>query len=253
MNENASQQDKILAAKVTDAVLLARDRYSNKFIGFLDEHQATVAVNTLRPLQYTNYKLFGGHEGASRVFLGIISPYEKPEDELFPIRPVTFTYREVDCPTHRDFLGALMNLMITRDSIGDILVGLGHTVVFLTENAAQLVLNELQKVGSTGVKVSQGIGAELPCNDNFLAIEGSIASLRLDCIIALVTKLSREKAVKLITDGLVSINFQLTGNISYNVAAGDKISIRGYGRYIFDGMSATTKKGRAYVTARKYI
>ncbi len=252
MAMNDSYEDKILTAQITDGIARAQERYVNKFIGFLDERQAALALDMLRRQSYTHYSLYGGYEDASRVYLGIFSPYEEPESAIFPIYPVTFTYRAADRLAHRDFLGALMALMITRDSIGDILVGEGHTVAFLSEKAATLAIDELKKVGSVGVKAEQGICTELPQQNSFETIEGVVASERLDSIAALLTKLSREKAVKFITSGLVSINFQATDNISYKLSAGDKISIRGYGRFIFDGVSGTTKKGRTHVTARKF-
>lgn len=248
-----SYEDKILTAQITDGVTRAQERYTEKFIGFLDERQAALALNILQRLGCENYRFFGGYEEAQRVYLGIFPPYEAANPENFPVYPVTFSYREADHPAHRDFLGALMALMITRDSIGDILVGEGYTVAFLTEKAAALALGELNKIGSVGVKAKAGINGELPSANTFQVIEGVVASSRLDCITALLTKLSREKAVSLIEGGLVSINFQVNDNISSKLSAGDKVSIRGHGRYIFDGVSAATRKGKAHVSARKYI
>lgn len=250
---NDSYEDKILTAQVTDGVTRVQDRYTEKFIGFLDERQAALALSVLLRLGYDNYRFFGGYAEAQRVYLGIFPPYDAASTEGFPVYPVTFSYREADRPTHRDFLGALMALMITRDSIGDILVGEGYSVAFLAEKAAALALSELKKVGSVGVKANAGINGELPSANTFQVIEGVVASPRLDCIAALLTKLSREKAVLLIEDGLVSINFQVNDNISYKLSAGDKVSIRGHGRYIFDGVSNATRKGKAHVAARKYI
>lgn len=248
----SSEQDKLLAAKVADAVCSAQTRHQTKFIGFLGEHEAAFAIDVVRSLHHQSYRLYGGYEGAARVFLGVFSQYDEQLDEDFPIFPVTFLFRKTDVLCHRDFLGALLSLGLARDSVGDILVFEGAAVVFATEPCARLAVNELTKVGSVGVKVSHGISVPLDIKREFDVIEGAVASLRLDCLVALVTKLSREKTAALITAGLVSINGRKTDNISYKLSDGDSFSIRGYGKFLFDGVSTVTRKGKQRVTVRKY-
>ncbi|MFA9381090.1 MAG: YlmH/Sll1252 family protein, partial [Acetanaerobacterium sp.] len=191
------QQDKILAARVADAVYAAQNRYQSRFIGFLGEHEASFAAGVARSLHHPEHRLFGGYEDAKRVFLGIFSPYDEQDDQSFPIFPVTFLYRRADSLTHRDFLGAMLSLGLARESVGDILISEGSAVVFATESAASLVIMELVKVGGTGVKAQSGVLVPLETNQQYDVIEGVVASERLDCVVALVTRLSREKAAAL--------------------------------------------------------
>ena len=67
----------------------------------------------------------GGHEGAERVIVRFGDPESFGYEESFPItilkiEPLLEKY--ADALTHRDFLGALVNLGIERRVLGDILI-----------------------------------------------------------------------------------------------------------------------------------
>ncbi len=243
-----------MAARVADAVTIAQKRHQTKFIGYLGEHEAAYAAGVARSLDHTPVRMFGGYEGASRVFLGVFSQYDEPMDELFPIFPVTFILgaHMTTALSHRDYLGALLNLGLSRDSVGDIITQESGAVAFLNESAAALAVSELAKVGGAGVKVQKGIPTGFAPEKRFETFDGVVASERLDCVVALVTRLSREKAAQLIESGLVGLNGREQDNISYRMAGGDTFSIRGYGKFVYDGISGTTKKGRAHILLRRY-
>lgn len=249
----ASQDDKLLIQRINDGINCAEKRCKPFFMGFLDERETALAQTELAKNRYTNYLFFGGYENAARAFVGIFPDFLSPESEMFPVFAVTFTFRCEDKLTHRDFLGALMSLMITRESIGDILVDEGIAVAFLTESGSKLALNEITKIGRVGVKVSGGAPDPLPICEKFEEISGTVASERLDSVVALITKQSREKASQIIKQGLVSTDFSVNENCSHNLTAGTKISVRGCGRFIYDGAKSQTKKGRLFINVRKYI
>ena len=50
----------------------------------------------------------------------------------------------------------------------------------------------------------------------------------------------------------ISLNGRLYQNPSYNLKPGDIISIKGYGKYIFDSVGNETRKGRTYINLKKY-
>lgn len=248
----AFEQDKLLAARISDAVCDAQTRCRTRFIGFLDEHEAAYAVDVLRGLRCGTYRFFGGYEDAQRVFLGVFSQYNQLDDDCFPIASLTVCCRREDELTHRDFLGALLSLGVSRDSVGDILVKPGRTVVFATKPCAELAVNELTRVGRVGVRVSHGVSEPIDVKREFDVIEGTVACARMDCVAALVTKLSREKAAALIKAGAVSINGRQTDNISYKLSENDSFSVRGYGKYLYGGAEGVTRKGKQRVIVRKY-
>ncbi|WP_312642441.1 YlmH/Sll1252 family protein [Hydrogenoanaerobacterium sp.] len=254
---NLSEDEKYFLAKVSDAFQAADAKSCVKMIGFLDERQQEIAKSFAQQHHKHNYYLFGGYASASRKVLGVFPDYIDIEQEptaLFDnIDPVTLRYRTEDSLSHRDFLGALMNLNISRESIGDILVGQGIAVLFVMHPVTQIILDELSKVGRVGIRCEAALPEVLPLEERFLEIKDTVSSLRLDCIVSTLTRLSREKASALIGQGLVNQNYECIQNNSHPVCEGDKISIRGYGKFIVAQVGGITKKGRIQVLCKKYL
>lgn len=253
--QNLTDDEKYYAARVSDAFETSDTKSSVKIIGFLDEKQKEIARQLALQRHCNNYVLYGGYEDASRTLLGIFPEYvdiTQPPCTLFPsFSTITLHYRTK--LSHRDFLGALMNLGITRESVGDILVGDGIAVLFVLSTITQIIVSELTKVGNVGVRCEIGRPEILPVEEHFLEIKDTISSLRLDCTVSALTKLSREKASALIKQGLVAQNFTYMQSGSGSVAEGDKISIRGYGKFIVAQVGGLTKKGRIQLVCKKYL
>ena len=134
----------LLTARISDTADLAFKTDNYKFLGFLSLEEAVLAKKVLEN-RNVKFSLFGGYDLAERVMLCCLPSWG--DTASFPITAVTFSYREVDKLTHRDFLGALMSLGLTRESIGDILVGEGRAVAFLSDDVAQYVFTQLEKIG----------------------------------------------------------------------------------------------------------
>ncbi|MBC8569635.1 YlmH family RNA-binding protein [Zongyangia hominis] len=248
----SSPEDKLLLSRAEDCFMFAADHYTPKFLGFLDLHQQAV-LRTLPAMSDVTLHFFGGYPDSERVMAGFFPPYSEPEEGEYPIHPLTLNFRREASVSHRDVLGALMHLSITRESVGDILVEPGRCVIFLKEPAVKLAKNELSKVGREGVKLEDGFSLPLPELHQFEEKEGTVSSMRLDCVVALSLNLSREKAVGLITGGLVNLNFLPCEDKDRTVEAGDQLSLRGYGRYQIDSIGGTTRKGRTFIRIKKFI
>ncbi len=87
----------------------------------------------------------------------------------------------------------------------------------------------------------------------FQAIKGTIASPRLDAIIALAFKTSRNSILSLISGGKVFVDGRLIESNSYILKEEETVSVRGHGKFIYKGLENQTKKGRYYVSLLKYI
>lgn len=248
-----TEQDSVFLARVVDSANLCRTRSIPKYIGFIDERQAVLAAHKLDSIGFSNYCFRGGYDDAKRVFLCILPDYmSREEHDEYPVFCCYFRFRDCDELSHRDFLGSLMALGIKRETIGDILVKKGEAVVFTTETVSQMILSDISKVGRIGVRVSCEFVDPFPFVQEFDLIEGTISSLRLDCITAFVTNLSREKSATLISAKNVSINHFECTDLSKNISSNDIISIRGYGRFVLDEIGPTTRKGRIRITIKKY-
>lgn len=225
-----------------------------RFSAFLTERRQDIVRAFLEQSGNTDCALlFGGYAGAERKMLGAFPAWEKPDASVFPVFPVTLRHRRADTLSHRDFLGALLSLRITRESIGDILPGDGMCVVFVQNSVAPLVLEELRTVGRVGVKCEQGFSKEeIRTEHNFEPLHGTVASCRADCLVSLLTGKSREKAAALIKAEHVQLNYAVVTSPSKLFAPGDVAALRGYGKFIVDAIGNPTRKGRLPVDIRKY-
>lgn len=248
-----SEDDKRLLSRFLDWTDMAGEKYITKYSAFLDERQCRLCEKVMASVKYENYLLWGGYEGAERKMLCVYPQYGN--DDIigsFPMTAVTFRYRKEDKPDHRAFLGSLMALGITRDSVGDILVGEGSTSVFVKDTAARDVLG-ISKVGRIGVKPEEGFDAASIKAPEFREITGTVASLRLDCVLALALRISREKAAALIKGGAVEVSHVRTDRVGSQVEVGDKISARGYGKFLVKSVDGVSHKDRLHITVCKYI
>ncbi len=250
---NLQEEEKKFLAKMEDVFSSVRRKNILKYTAFLNERQQVLCQILSQQNRDQSISAFGGYDGAERVVICVMADYDSPEFLEFPIVPITIKYRKQDSLSHRDFLGALMNLRITRESIGDILVSEGGAVLFVSSAVAPIILDEIVKIGRVGVECIRGITIPLPPNHEFKEISDTVASLRLDCVVASGYNLSREKAANLIRSGQVVVNSINCENVSQIVSKGDKISAKGYGKFLLEDIGGLSKKGKTYITMKKYI
>lgn len=250
-----SDNDRLFLKKINEWVNKSQNTYVLKFSNFLDRRQMQLCEDMFCFLGFHNFMFYGGYEKAQRCILAIYPEYYEIDKNSFPVRSLCFDYRKEDKLSHRDFLGSLMSLQIKREMVGDIVVDEGHTTVFISDRLSSLVCDSIRKVGSVGVSVTECCDNldKLDNNISFESINGTVSSLRLDCIISLFTRLSREKSSALIKSGNVSLNYNEADNISAMISPGDTISVKGYGKFIFAQNNGMTKKGRMNIEIKKYI
>lgn len=250
-----NQEDKFFFARLADMVSQCERNTVSVFSDFLDERQSAQAEEWCRRnAGGLSYKLWGGYAGAGRKMLAIYPDfYEDYIMEDFPFKCITFAYRKEDKLTHRDFLGTLMGMKIRRDTVGDIVTGEGMAQVFVTEIAARLITATVSKIGRTGVKCSDEKPFEMEVRQEFRTVSGTVASLRLDCIVSLAANLSREKSAVLIRSEKVEINHFITESVSAEVNSGDIISVRGFGKFLLSEVGGNTRKNRIHIIIKKFV
>lgn len=244
----------VLRSRIEDAVRLCDKRGVPCFLGFLDLREQAEAQTILRHL-ITDEQIafFGGYPDAERTVLSVSPAYYCAEPSDYPLQTVAFHYRMQKKLTHRDVLGTLMSLGIRREAVGDILCGDGISVVFLREEIAAYVCEQIDRIGGEGVKVTAHYDGDLPITEEYEIIRETIASPRLDSVVKALIHTSREKAAEMIRMGAVSMNHQPTDVVSQLVSEGDVLSVRGQGRYLIDQIGPVTKKGRLALHARRRL
>ncbi|MBQ5360184.1 MAG: RNA-binding protein, partial [Lachnospiraceae bacterium] len=114
------------------------------------------------------------------------------------------------------------------------------------------IISELTRVRHTMVSVR-----EIPLSDCSIrpVLEeriGSVASERLDAVAAMAFKLSRTSAAKLIQGEKAALDGRLVTDPDRRLMPGQKISLRGYGKCIYQGEVKRTKKDRLMVRVFLY-
>ena len=241
-------------SRLYDALDLVQRRYDARFTSFLDESQVYFAQKWVERNHLQEQCLFfGGCQGNLRQMLGVFPEWVEPSKEQFPIAALELLYPKQYRLSHRDFLGALMALQLRRDVIGDLMVEEGKCLAFVQESIASFLCQELHQVGRVGVKAAVVSASDRQITQDYELICGTVASLRLDALVSLLCKVSREKAAGLIAAGLVQYNYTVA--VSNHLAFGetDVISVRGYGKFRVSGPITQTKKGRYHLSVLKYI
>lgn len=78
------------------------------------------------------------------------------------------------------------------------------------------------------------------------------ASERIDGVIAKVYNLSRSQSIDHFRAKKIYVNSRLCENNSYQLKQGDVISVRGYGKFVYNGVGYQTKKGKLSVKVGIY-
>lgn len=107
------------------------------------------------------------------------------------------TFYEPNSLTHRDVLGSLMGLGVTRGSVGDILVAEQSVDVLVTESVRRFLLDSWDSAGRVRLKV-QPIGPtelQVP-EEKVKLLRDTVSSLRLDSVLSVGFSLSRSKAAE---------------------------------------------------------
>ncbi|MCM1027459.1 MAG: YlmH/Sll1252 family protein [Roseburia sp.] len=198
-------------------------------------------------LRYAGYTLYGGFENADRVMIRFGDSGQLGYETPFPIVCIHIAPLQekfADELSHRDFLGALMNLGIDRSTIGDIRAGGKQACLFCLDSVAEYICQNLEQVKHTQVscRVAEQIPEVLQEEPETVRIQ--VQSLRVDAVLAKVYNMSREKSIELFRAGRVYVNGRLCENNSRSLKAGETVSARGYGKFTLGGELKETRKGK---------
>lgn len=246
--------EKLLCAKTEDLFRICDKRSEAQFSFFLNETEQAFLKKEIGSRYGYNTAFFGGYENAARKVFGVFPEWTEAENRDFPISAVKIVNKYTKQLSHRDFLGSIMSNGITREQVGDIIVDDDVAYVFMISELAGYIAMNLKKIGNVGVKVSLADLSEIkPPEQKFLTISAVAASLRLDAVTAAMLRVSRKDAHDLIVGGAVSVNHSQTENTSLILKEGDVISVRGFGRFVFEKIGNRTGSQRLHITVKKYV
>lgn len=249
------KEELLLRKRLADLSSQAFQRDIVVFSDFLNLNELNVLHSLPKNLLSSRYETFGGYESSERqmaAFLPETLYYEYTYPfQAIVIRPLNAKFAEK--LTHRDYLGSIMNLGVDRSKFGDIIVKEDSAVVFVCGEIAGYVSDNLSRIRHTAVTCEKVEITDFSYEPEFTEVKGTVPSIRLDTVMSVAFPMSRNKLTAYIEGGKVFVNGKLVTGNGYRLEEGDLISVRGMGRIAYQGILSETKKGRYYISVRKYI
>lgn len=261
---NTEKEELITKKRLLESAQLAFQKEIVVYTDFLGLAEQNLFYTSLREFPAVSYSCYGGTSGAERFCIAFdgretvngLTRTEAEEYYLFPIVCICITPSSLKFSeplTHRDFLGALLHLGITRSKIGDIFIKEGCAYVFCTESIGEFICKELCTVKHTLVHCELTVPEEEILRPELKEITSTVASLRLDAFLSVAFQTSRSSLTAFIDGGKTYVNGRLATKAGQQLEEGDIVSVRGKGRFIVSEVKNMTKKGRIVVTINKYI
>ena len=253
-----NSQYKLLIAKIIDKYEFSKTKNKITYTDFLNISEISVVKNVLKEEQIKNYIIYGGKEETDRSLV-IFYPEKFSKEMVEKNFEKIFQVIRINLPNnikyeHREFLSGIMKLGIVREKFGDIIV---------TDFGADIiVLSEISKILSNDLKtLTRFRKAEITIENinelslietEFEDVNIIVSSIRLDNFVAELANCSRNNSEEIINEGKVFINSINEFKPSKKININDIITIRGKGKFIFDGIEKETRSGRYLLNMRKY-
>lgn len=253
LSSAVDQEEKLALAKAVDRANTAIKSCHSEFSQFMDHYKAYKFESLLSKERDIGISLFGGYDMAERLKLGFFPEYEEADEAAFPITAIELRYNTQFSSklSHRDFLGAILGLGITRERLGDIILEEGRAVAFADSDIADYICINLERVKRT--KVSCKILENYkPKKAEITEKKFTVASLRLDAVLSNAFNLSRGKTSELIKGEKAYLNWKNEASPSKLVCENDTVTLRGYGRIKLLKIIGTTKKDRILINIGIY-
>ncbi len=229
-----------------------RNIYTNT--DFLNLNEINILHTIKNELPPVNVQLIGGNDYAERK-IAIFSPVDIYYEQTVPIclikiAPIKTQFAET--LSHRDYLGAILNLGINRSKIGDIFIKDKIAYLYCMEDISSYILENLSKIRHTMIRTEEISETLTDIQPTLVEKKGTIGNVRLDSLISTAFGTSRNSILSFIEEGKVFVNGKMITSNGYAPKENDIISVRGKGRFIYYRLLGVTKKGRNLVSIKLY-
>lgn len=261
LNKYKKPEEKLILSKILDKISFCETRNQIQVTDFLDLAQQELITKFLKFQKQENYILFGGFEEAERktiVFYPekletLIKENKIDFNEWIKVLRITLPNENKGKYEHKNYLGALMKLGIKREKVGDILVDDDGADILISKDILKFLQSNLLEL----TRFQKAQLEEINLNDiKKVSIEKeqitiTVSSMRLDNIVAELAKCSRSKANELLMQERVFVNFEVVTKQTKEIKEGDRVTIRGKGRFIIKEVLGNTRKGNILVLVEK--
>ena len=254
-----SGEERVLLARVLDKLEQAQSRGIPAHTPFFSASEAAAVEGLLAAWGHPRYLFWGGYDQAERRICAFLPNWQEGEDLMAdpegPLAAVEGSFPVHASLGHRDILGSLMGLGLTREKLGDILLPEeGRCQVVALRGALPILLSQWQEAGRWKLTVR-----EIPLDAledrpaQVKTIRDTVATPRLDAVLAAGLSLSRSKAAGYISAGKVALNHLECLKGDKLVEEGDVLTCRGLGKCVVKEVPGQSRKGRTMLVLERYI
>ncbi|MBE6049850.1 MAG: RNA-binding protein [Clostridium sp.] len=240
LDEVLNLYEKYRLAEEREIPLFGKDFYTPNIWRFFEKN-----INS----GYCKVESCGCFDEAERRMISFNNNYDIP----YPYKVIKITNNsKFSNEGHRNFLGSLLALGIKRSKLGDLLVKDNCCYVPVCEEIAEFILSNLKSIGKSPCKVEilteDFVLPKVEFTETVILVQG----LRLDSIVAKLAKVARGKAQNMIEEGKVLVDYICIREKSFQVQSGERITIRGLGKYLLGDVVGNSKSGKFKVIIKKY-
>lgn len=251
-------EERTVLARVLDRMERAENRSVPCATQFLTPAQQAAAGPLLAACGHPKHLFFGGYPGAERAVCAFLPDWLEPEDwcadEENPVGAVECLFPPNAELSHRDLLGGLMGIGLTREKAGDILVLEDRAQIVALKEAVPIILSQFEQAGRYRLKLREiPLSGLTPAPVEVKLVKDTVATLRLDAVLSSGFSISRGKAADLISGGRVSVNHRECTKSDRAVAQGDVLTCRGLGKCVLKTVGGQSKKGRIIIEIERYV
>jgi len=255
---SAKPELRLTLARLLDQSSVAEGRGIPTHSAFLTPEERAEAERLLARLSPQKHLFSGGFSAAERQLCAFLPDWMDEEDwicdEDCPVCALSITVPPMAELSHRDYLGSLMALGISREKFGDILQTDDGAQLILLRELLPMVESQWEKVGRYPLTLCRLSLDEIsPKEAMRKAVRDTVSSLRLDSVVASGFSLSRARAAELIEQGRVLRNHYPCEKPDQAVLEGDVFSCRGMGKFVLQRAEGKSKKGRILLEIERYV
>ncbi len=251
-------EERVLLARILDRQRQGEQRGIPTHTGFLSPAEQADSADLLMAAAPGRGILFGGYPGAERKLWAFLPDWLEEEawqaGDDCPVCALSVTVPPMADLSHRDCLGSLMALGLTREKLGDILLTETGAQVLVLRETLPILLSQWERAGRWPVTLKPIPLTDLtPAPGEVRHLRATAASLRLDAVLAAGFSLSRSRAGELIRAGRVEVDHRPCGKADRTVEAGAVLTCRGLGRCVLTDAGGTSRRGRIVLEFDRYL
>lgn len=228
----------------------AENEYRAMLTDFLNPRQQFILQTIVNRYDAVKLQFFGGFANSEMKRALIYPEYFVPTEVDFQVSAFSIDYpQKFATLSHGQILGSLMGSGIDRQVVGDIITNGTDWQFMVKAEMADYVSDQLDHIGRTKVRLKPiSLNSLLTPNQEFETVTTTVASLRLDVIVAEGFHVSRHHAKELVENGKVRVNWVENQHPDYELGVSDVVSVRGFGRVILNELGGVTKKDKIRIT-----